>query len=269
MSPEESKRRYSVWQAMGLSFYSKDLYRDVKENWKGTGFGLLFLVLVVIGVVVSVHFQVITSEKFPGFTRQIPEFQMTKGVLTTSVKPQPYRIDFAGGCFVMDTTGKIKTLDQVPGAEKLQSIALVTKTGFLSRRVRLGRSVDEAHLFKPTYNFSVTRDGLDRWTAIIVRWSGIGAFAFFLPFFFLFEVFALLIYALIGVLFAEMTDRNLDYGDALRLAVVSHIPVLFLFWALNLAQVKIPMPILWSLMVSAAYVYFAVSSQAKKAEPLT
>jgi hypothetical protein len=261
MPPDEFKRRYSIWQAFGLSFYSRDLYRDVKENWRGTGFGLLFILIAFLGVARAVQFQFWAAKNLPDFAQKIPEFTMEKGILSTEVKPQPYRLDSADGCLVIDTTGKIQTLDQIPGIEGLKSVYLVTKTGYFSRRVRLGRVVDETHPFKPSYNFNATRENLDRWTAAIVRWSGTVLFVFYLPFVFLFEALALLIYALIGVLFAEMSHQELDYGDSLRLAVVSHIPVLFLFLVPALFQIKIPLSVLWSFLVSSGYIYFAVSSQ--------
>ena len=52
-----SPRRYGFWQAVGFSFYSRELYRDVKDNWKGTGLGFLFFIWAVVGIPRAVQFQ--------------------------------------------------------------------------------------------------------------------------------------------------------------------------------------------------------------------
>lgn len=39
----DRQQKYSLWQAVRLSFISKDFYRDVAENWKGLGLSFLLI----------------------------------------------------------------------------------------------------------------------------------------------------------------------------------------------------------------------------------
>ena len=49
-------RQFSFWRSLYLSFYSKELYRDVVDNWEGIGFlhllGCLFSSLLMLAAIV-------------------------------------------------------------------------------------------------------------------------------------------------------------------------------------------------------------------------
>ena len=58
-------RRYSFWEALGFSFFSKDLYSDVGKNWKGTAYGWLFLMVLLMSILPAVNFQMFVSANLP------------------------------------------------------------------------------------------------------------------------------------------------------------------------------------------------------------
>jgi hypothetical protein len=53
-------KRYSIFQIPVLSFFSKNIYRYVASDWKGTGFAYLLLLLLICWIVtlIKVHVQV-------------------------------------------------------------------------------------------------------------------------------------------------------------------------------------------------------------------
>ncbi|MCI0404254.1 MAG: hypothetical protein L0212_12175, partial [Acidobacteria bacterium] len=69
-------RKYSILQPLLLSFYSKDLYQDVGQHWRGTGFLYLFLLLALawIPIALKVHtgFVQWLNENAPAFLLQVP-----------------------------------------------------------------------------------------------------------------------------------------------------------------------------------------------------
>ena len=48
-------RRFSNVQALALSFFSRDLYRDVASHWKGAGLLYQLLVIVLATLVIEIR----------------------------------------------------------------------------------------------------------------------------------------------------------------------------------------------------------------------
>ena len=88
-------KRYSIFHPLVLSFFSKDLYRDVGKNWQGTGLLYLFLVLALLWIptVIKGHlgFTRWVDNDAKGLTQQIPPITITNGHASTNV-PLPYII---------------------------------------------------------------------------------------------------------------------------------------------------------------------------------
>ena len=254
------ERKYSFWQALGLSFFSKDLYDDVGRNWKGTAYGTLFLTMILISVPRAANYQREVSADLPGFVKQIPDFQIEKGVFSSSVT-QPYQYQVQNSEIVIDTTGKINSLDQVPNIAKLDNVILVNKTKHMDRRKRLGISMDRTYDFSRYPSFFVNQEKLTHWSDVIIRWTGVIFFLFIALFGFLFEAVVVLIYGLIGTAVSEMLDKSLDFKVALRLAVVSHIPALLATTLLIFFGIRGAWVLILGFLFTLPYLYFAVSSQ--------
>jgi hypothetical protein len=258
------QQKYSIWNAFVFSFFSRDLYVDVGKRWKGTGLGYLFLIGVIFTLFTAACFQWAAFEYLPGFVKKIPDFKIEKNVFSTSVE-QPYVLEFYGSAIVLDTTGKIKGLDQVPGIEKLKNCILVTKTQFMSRQMGRG---DKVSTLSNMPNFSVNQEELGHWADILIEVSGTAYFLIVVTFGYLCRVIILLIYGLLGMLISEILGKGLDYNVALRLAVISHIPPYAITTLWTICGPHLPLQTLWSFLLSTGFLYFAVSSQEGK-EPST
>ena len=121
-------KRYSIIHVPVLSFFSKDLYRDVCYNWKGSGFVYLLLLLSVCWIAPMVKLHVGLSDfvdnEAPKMVTQIPVITIVEGKASID-EPQPYYIqepETGENLIVIDTTGTITSL------EGTEVFALITET---------------------------------------------------------------------------------------------------------------------------------------------
>jgi len=253
------ERRYSLWKAWGLSFFSKALYRDVAENWKGTAYGALFLTIFLLSIPRGFYIQDKFADQVPDFFKRIPPFKIEKGVFSTEAA-QPYRIDYKGGAIVIDTTGRYQSLTDVPGYGNLERIELVKATEYLEHRVVLGNVQDRTRRMLKLDSFIATREDLDRWGERFAFWLGPALFLFILLGWSLMNGVTLLLYALLGVFIADVRKGSLDFKVSLRLAVVSHFPAMILLTLTIFLSVDSHWSLLWTSLISIGYLVFAVSS---------
>ena len=83
---------------------------------------------------------------------------------------------------------------------------------------------------------------------------------------FVYRVVQVLIYALIGMLFASILKTTLDYDALVRLSVISITPVVALNTLRRLLDVHVPMTWLISFVIAMIYLFIAVKANAD-AEP--
>ena len=126
--------QYNIFQALYLSFFSKDFYRDVARNWGGKTFlYLLFLVaLSWLAATINIQRNLNYGYKYQSdaYIAQIPVMEVVNGKLKTP-ENRPYSIkdpDNGQLIAIIDTTGKYTTLDQSHTA------ILVTQTSVISKR---------------------------------------------------------------------------------------------------------------------------------------
>ena len=77
----------------------------------------------------------------------------------------------------------------------------------------------------------------------------------------------MLIYALIGLLFARMLNANLDYKALMRLAAISITPVLVLNLLFDLIPLYIPGWFLLGIVIELVYLFVAVKVNAEPDVP--
>ncbi|MEI8064427.1 MAG: hypothetical protein WCH84_10225, partial [Verrucomicrobiota bacterium] len=69
-------KKFSVFHPIVFAFFSKELYRGVARNWKGTGFCYLLLLVALSWLpgMLKLHTGInkFATESAPKFVRQIP-----------------------------------------------------------------------------------------------------------------------------------------------------------------------------------------------------
>ncbi|HEV8375196.1 MAG TPA: DUF1189 family protein, partial [Candidatus Polarisedimenticolia bacterium] len=92
-------KQYGIFHPLALSFFSRSLYRDVAENWRGTGFLYLLLLLALCWIPPIVKFHRMTSGVLltlgPAVLEQVPTVRIRGGEASIQ-EPQPYSVTVPG-----------------------------------------------------------------------------------------------------------------------------------------------------------------------------
>jgi uncharacterized protein DUF1189 len=259
-------KRYSLLQPLYLSFFSRDLYRDVRSNWKGTGFLYLLLLLALtwMPVMAKLHASLAAGirQEAPKFVNQVPKITILHGEVSID-RPVPYTIadpDSGTPLLVIDTSGQISSLDQTP------AVALLTKDKFMFRQERKGET--RIHDLAAIDEFTLDRDRVNGWVQAFGKYFATVAYPFALAGSFVYRILQMLLYAAIGLLFAKMLNASLDYVTVLRLASVSITPAVILSTLRTVVNVTVPAFWLLCFAVAMGYLFFAVKANAEAATPV-
>jgi uncharacterized protein DUF1189 len=100
------------------ALYSRSFYRSVANDWRGTGFLYLFVLLLAVWVCLGLRLGIFVvrlnaDPKFNHFVRQVPPIVIHKGVVAVDA-PQPYRLENPeeDAYIGIDTTGQVTALPE-------------------------------------------------------------------------------------------------------------------------------------------------------------
>ena len=250
------KKRYRIWHLPVLSFYSKPLYRDVAARWKGTNLGYFCLLLAICLLPAvwnaSRHTIQTIDRHRDHYLMQIPSMQLADGILSVNA-PQPYSIIEGNRTLLLiDTSGKIQTLDDA-GA-----LSLLTQTEL---HIFQQRDSPLVYKLKEFNNFTLNQEIAAEMIARVKRLVVPTYFAaFYLGGLVLFIIVALLLGGM-ACLIATLQKKSLSYKAGVRIAVVALSPALMVGGLLGVIDQGIRVPLyitapLYILMV-LAYLYNA------------
>lgn len=259
-------KKFSILHVPLLSFFSGELYRDVGLNWKGVGFGYLFLLLAICTVPRMFKIQRGLShfieEEAPSFINQVPEITIEKGVVRID-KPQPYYItapDSNEIVAIIDTTGQIQSLDNT------DAFVLLTKTRLISRQ---NKSESRTYDLTNVQHFVLDQYKITNWLNAGKKLLVPVLYPFILLGSFIFRIIQSLIYAAIGLLFAAWCKTKLSYPALLRLAVAAVTPCIIVRTVLGYASVKLPLAGLWFFLTAMGLLFYGIKACSQIEEPRT
>lgn len=254
-------QRYGIVHPLYLSFFSKPLYRDVARNWKGLclTYLLALLALSVIPGVMKVQGDLtdFINTKAPGFVKQFPTLTISDGKVSTD-KPQPFYIkDEKTGkpAIIIDTTGRITSLKGSPAS------ALVTKTAVI---IKTGKDNYKTFDLSDIKRLVVNRRVIYSWLDSFQNWSPLIFYPMALIVSLIYHIIGVVFYAAIGLMFARTLQVRLPFRALIRLAVIAITPSVVLGTFLDITGTTIPYWWYFSLLISTAYVYFAVRANSGK-----
>jgi len=255
-------RKHSTIQAIYMSFFSKSLYKDVGANWRGIAFVYLFLLMALMWIPLMFKLQSglnsFIADEAPKIIRQVPKINISKGEANTDVN-MPYFIKDTNGkpLIAIDTTGQINSLE---GAE---FNALLTKTKFIVRKSKVETRTFELSSID---GIVIDQSMIYGWADIIREWAIIFLYPFALFFSYIYRIVLALLYAAIGILFVKWLKIDLKYNALVSLAIISMTPVIIINTIYNYTDERIPFWFPICFIISMCYLYFAVKSNAAKAE---
>lgn len=259
-------KKFSIIHIPLLSFYSSELYQDVGLNWKGTGFGYLFLLLVICTIPVMFKFQkdlsAFVTKHAPKYVSQIPKITIEKGKVHID-KPQPYYITIPDSnkvVAIIDTTGQIQFLDD-PNVS-----VLLTKTKLLTRQSQAEvRTYDLAAV----QHFELDQDKVTNWLNVGQKLLVPMFYPFVLLGSFAFRIVQSLVYAAIGLAFADWCKTKLPYLSLIRLSVAAMTPGIIIRTVLEYASIEIRWPGLWFFLVTLGFLFCGVKVCSQTNKPTT
>ncbi|MCY3024615.1 MAG: DUF1189 family protein [Planctomycetota bacterium] len=250
-------RQFGFFHPWVLSFFSRELYRDVARNWKGVCFLYLFVTLAVLWLVtgISIHVGIakFADEKAPELMSKVPLIKIVKGQLQVDVA-QPYIVTdptTKQPIIIIDTTGQYTSLNDTPA--KL----LVTATSFTTRDDFGKVQTVPLSLFP---DFNLDEATMKHWLEVVRKWAAIVVVGVGFPCSVIYRMIQALIYGAIGILFAQSMKSNLPYSALVRLSVIAVTPVLIVDTVLWMVWWQPRMWPLLCLIIAMCYLYFGVKA---------
>jgi len=267
---------YRYWEALYLSFYSKNLFIDVGKRWRGLGLGYLMMVLAILAIpfslMIGVTFNTFFNEQFIEPLLQLPTIYVQKGQASID-KPVPYIIKNSKQqvVLIVDTSDTItKFNNEYP---HLNILLNKEKMSYRIPTPQLFKSVQpqEAPRIPMTQEYGKnansvfdgkklvsegTFSGL-KYTSLLMIYPIVISvlFSFFIV---MFPVFALL-----GQVFGRVFfSFQLTYAQACRLLIVSATPMLLIL--LTLLPLNIVFPGMGIILIALMATYFSYALTAVK-----
>jgi len=260
--------KHNYLQAFYLSFFSKDFYRSVGQNWRGTGLLYILVLLALCMVINALQLQrainYFVQHIAPPIIAELPEMQVTNGQLTAKAD-MPYRIsDPSSGkaIAVIDTTGKITDLTQAQAPFLLTANTVFYQDG--SGQVR-----ELALTGLP--NFKLNKANAYQFLAQFKQKAIFYVFGILLINFFFLVLVLILLFSIFAVICAKQLKVELGYKALFRLTAVGLTPVILVFLISGLLGLIFLQQKLVLFFLGMAYVYFAVraNQQSKSAIMVT
>ena len=250
-------RRYGRIQGLVLSLGSPSFYRNVARNWGGIGLLYVLLLLTLTWIPILVQWQLAFRNfalvEFPKVAKDFPKIGLKNGKVSSSV-PQPYVwTDPKTGqvVFVMDTTGKIKNLDQT------EAQFLLTETKLYVRNQAETRIID---LSQFPNDLEISKEIIQGWLVTGSNWLGVVLFPFAMICSLIRALILMLLAGLLGMIFNSAYDARLSYGTLVRLSAVGLTLSVYLDTGLGLADIHVPFWFLITLALTTFYVAFGAKA---------
>jgi len=217
-------KKYNIVQLPFLAFFSKKLYRDVGQNWKGANFAYLFLLLAICWVpsTLSLRKDLVKSldSNQVHLINQLPDIHIKNGrVEMDQQKPYPIKNRSGQTVAIIDTTGSMNYIADEHVMALLTASELIVRRGKTQFNTLDLSQVSEFHLNKAIANewLQTTRNALAPLS-----------YGLFLLLSYIFVVRALLLTAIVGLVLSNAMHSSLKFSGVLRIAVAAATPSIIL-----------------------------------------
>jgi len=238
-------RRYSVIHLPFLAFFSKKLYRDIGQNWKGANFAYLFLLLAVCWIPSMLKLREDLAQSFDRnqvhLINQLPDIHIKNGQVDIG-QQKPYYIENRKGKVVaiIDTTGSMNYIDDDHVKVLLTESELIIRRGNNQFNTLNLSQVSGFHL-----NRKIARQWLQTTQDALVPLS----YGLFLLLSYIFAVLTMLLTAIVGLVLSNAMHSTLKFAAILRIAVSAATPAIVLITVSSALGQSVPGP---------AYVAFTI-----------
>ena len=255
-------KQFGLLQAIWMSFYSAELYRDVARNWRGYGLLYLTLLLVLCWLPTPVRLfaalRTFAIADAPRIASQFPDITIANGVMHTQ---PPGRHAIATIAARPDEPTLIidDSIDEVPAELELEAIVLTRHEIGMFRPNR-----NERRVFKLTSeaDMELTGDKIAAFLHSLQFWMPPLAYLLGLLGSLAFRAVQACLYAAFTQMYAQKRNVTLDFPSALRLSVVAVTPVIVIRTLVWFFAHEPTRYIRWpaALLITVLYLRFAVGA---------
>jgi hypothetical protein len=253
-------RKYGCLQAIIKSFYSADLYRDAAQNWGGGVLLYLLLVLTICWALLSITIQKAVNIQYSTFSGQyfpqLPNMALKEGELKTPENKPYFIVDSHNNVVaIIDTSGQYKNLDKNPAE------VLITKNAVIYKDKS---SENKSHQFSSDLTLDIKPAAIKSHLEVAVNWLWVILFPILLLFSFLYRLIQAALYAVIGELFAMLSNVSLTYGQVFRITIFAITPAIFVGTVLDWFSITFSHLWLTCFAISMGYLVFGIRSNKQK-----
>lgn len=259
-------KKFQLWQAPLLSFFSTEFYRDLGQNWKGLGFLYLFIIALISGVSQAIPEYLSTKNQVDNgiigvLIEQFPTISINDGKLSLVGEVPYYISDPDSGqsiiCFDTGAQSNASPRDN-------NCLVLVTAEGL---SIDSGTEDIQRISFKGMDHFEMNKTELAKYMAVAPVLLGVFRFLTASSLTTISSILAALTYSLVGLLICKMINIPLAYAGILRISSIALGTAIILDTIVKVTDVHIPFWYtgLWTLAIPAAYVMFGVGANLRQA----
>jgi hypothetical protein len=252
-------KKYSIVHLPLFSFFSKKLYRDVGQNWKGANFSYLFLLLAICWIQPTLNLRDQMVESIDSnqlqIINQLPDIHIKNGQVDMD-QQKPHYIKHAGKTVaIIDTTGSMNYIADDNVMALLTSDKLIVRRGATQFNTLDLAEVADFHLNKEIAN---------EWLQTTKNAIAPLSYGLFLLLSYIFAMLAMLVVAIAGLILSMAMHGSLKFSGAVRIATAAVTPAIILITISAVAGQSIPS--LAYVAVTLLYLYIGIKACSKPAE---
>ena len=260
---------------MGQSFNPK-FYNEIAEQGFGKSFKYLVLFLLLVGLLIGGKFSFVIktglqqanqwiSENLPGKMKEyLPQqIEIKNGKLSVDAEQPFIRLLAEEGAFIVDTTGKITSLDDYKNGLLITETKLIFKqtkpTGAVETKEQSFADVPLLNIkpgdnsrgeiiklawksspTEPEQFFVLTYELLDKWARTLWKIAFLPFFMFLFVYFLISKLLQLFLFSLVSLITNAIINAKLQYKNLLNIGIYALTPATFLATLFILFNVRIP-----------------------------
>jgi hypothetical protein len=206
-----------------MSFFSKRLYREVGQNWKGSNLSYHFLLLAICWIPPTLTLRKDMIESLNSnqvqLINQLPDIRISNGRVEIDQK-EPYFIKKNGKTVaIIDTTGSMNYIDDDGVMALLTEDALIVRRG--------NNQFNTLDLSKVSY-FHINKQIANQWIQMTKNSLAPLSYGIFLLLSYIFTVLLMLLIAIVGLILSAMMHSSLKFSGVLRIAAAAATPSIIL-----------------------------------------
>ena len=252
-------KKYSIVHLPLFSFFSRKLYRDVGQNWKGANFSYLFLLLAICCILPTLNVRNKIVNSFDNnqlqIINQLPDIHIKNGRVDMDQQKPLYITQAGKPVAIIDTTGSMNYIadDNV--------MALLTSDKLIIRR---GPNQFNTLNLSEVADFRLNKEIATEWLQLAKSTIAPLSYGLFLLLSYIFAVLSMLVVATGGLIFSMALHGSLKFSGAVRIATTAVTPAIILITAAAAFGQSIPG--IAYVAVTLLYLFIGIKACSKPAE---